>query len=536
MKVKEFVSKPKWKHITWLWTKDVEWENDRLECGPFTTKAKDNQHDIVVAGRDRLKYIFKFGHLIYEHHANPTEPVVILGDCLALGHDQTGKTYGVWGWYHGTETVDKAWQESLDWGETAGYSIGGKKTEIECNQTHCVLTDPEILEVSKTKSPANTECTVHYINPLAKSMVDKAKESPLSYGSELHLASKNIEKKLQDRFRVDPVFDIDDMINTRKCVKEYVWGLQEVSNGLIKSDLAREMAEDYLNEIKTKVETEMEQELMEKMNRTLDQMNEKLAKLGEHPAGDQMDSGNVVLELLQSINDKLSLMSGNGDTAPAPGEPQENTPAPPPPTSDDGDVTDEEEEDDEEDEEDKKKEIEKSEDDLHDMGYPDGEEPDPEGPNQDDVTDEPATEKDDIQLPDGENPDPEGPAPEMGDEPSDKGDNSKDMDYPSDSEGVSDEISQEATGPESQAKETNDYAKARKQVPVVKKPEPRATFQELMKSEGFVTVRKDNRVPYSVEPDAKVQMGTDKGAMAKNKPASMWDRLQENKGQITVKK
>ena len=535
LKVNEFVKKPKWNHITWLWKKD-SWVNDRVECGPFTTKTRDKQGDIVVIGKDRLEYIFKYGHLIYEHHIDPMEPVVILGDCLAIGHDRMGKTYGVWGWYDGTETVDDAWEESKDWGETAGYSIGGKKTQVDCAGGTCTLTDPETLEVSKVKNPANIECMVHYINTLAKSMVDKARKNPTDYGSELHLAKKNIEKKIVDRFRVDSAYEIDQIINTRKCAKEYVWGLQEVSNGFIKSDNARLMLDDLLHDIKKKVENEMEQEAFEKMMAVLGKMDEKLTKMGEYPAGGQMDSGNVVLELLGEISDKLTVMAGTVSTdAPVPDETPQQEEAPVEPNGMD-DVAEPEGDDGKEDEEEefpedkKKKEIEKTEGEM-DMGYPDGENPEPEGPNAELVEDPPVVE--DIGMSEGENPEPEGPPPEMDEEVSDKGDNSHDMDYPSDNDGAEAEISEEAVGAEGQDKNAEEYTKAGKGTVAVK-PE-KVSVLDMMKSNGFVIVKGERMVKHSEDVNADIQTnGKDPETI--NKKTSLWQQMNANGGKMTVKK
>lgn len=533
LKVNDFVKKPKWNHITWLWKKET-WVNDRVECGPFTTKTRDRQGDIVVMGKDRLGYIFKFGHLIYEHHLDPMEPVVILGDCLAIGHDQMGKTYGVWGWYDGTETVDKAWEESKDWGETAGYSIGGKKTDVDCEGGTCTLTDPETLEVSKTKTPANTECTVHYINTLAKNLVNKAKEHPGNYGSELNLASREIDRKIAERFRVDSEYDLDQIINTRKCAKEYVWGLQEVSNGMIKSDNARLMLDDKLHSIKKKVENDMEQEAFEKMMAVLTKMDEKLTKMGEYPAGGQMDSGNVVLELLGEIRDSIAAMSGKGESAPAPEEPQqEDTPVEPngledepEPEGDDG-TSDEEEE---PEEEKKKKEIEKTEGEM-DMGYPEGENPEPEGPNADLVEDPPEIE--DVGLPEGENPDPEGPPTELDEDVTDKGDESHDMGYPSDNEGAEAEISEEAVGPEDQNKDETEYSKQLKGKLAVR---PKKTnLEDLMKSDGFLMVKGERMVKHDEDPNVQIQTHG-KDPVSRTGTKSVYKSLLEGKGEIKVEK
>lgn len=530
LKVNDFVNKPKWKHITWLWKKET-WVNDRVECGPFTSKTRDRQNDIVVMGKDRLEYIFKFGHLIYEHHLDPMEPVVILGDCLAIGHDQMGKTYGVWGWYDGTETVDDAWEESKEWGETAGYSIGGKKTLVDCEGGTCTLTDPETLEVSKTKTPANTECTVHYINTLAKTMIAKARKNPSSYGSELNLAKREIDKKISERFRVDSEYDLDQIINTRKCAKEYVWGLQEVSNGMIKSDNARLMLDDLLHTIQKKVENEMEQEVVEKMMAVLTRMDEKLTKMGEYPAGGQMDSGNVVLELLGEIRDSIAAMSGKGDQAPAPEEPQqEDAPAEPNGLEDDVEPEGDDGRNEEDEEKKKKKEFEKTEGEM-DMGYPEGENPEPEGPNADLVEDPPEIE--DVGLPEGENPEPEGPPTELDETVDDKGDESHDMGYPSDNEGAEAEISEEAVGPEDQNKDETEYSKGVKGKLAVAPKE--TSMQDMMKSNGFVMVKGERMVKHVEDSAVEVQTHG-KDPTVQKKAKSAYASLLEGKGEIVVEK
>ncbi len=529
MKVNDFVRKPKWRHITWLWKKET-WVNDRVECGPFTTKSKDKQGDIVVMGKDRLEYIFKFGHLIYEHHIDPMEPVVVLGDCLAIGHDQMGKTYGVWGWYDGTETVDEAWEESKEWGETAGYSIGGKKTEITCEGGTCTLTDPETLEVSKTRTPANMECMVHYINTLAKTMVDKARKNPGDYGSELNLAERDIEKKIGERFKVDSEYELDQIINTRKCAKEYVWGLQEVSNGMIKSDNARLMLDDLLHSIKKKVENEMEQEAFEKMMAVLSKMDEKLSKLREYPAGGQIDSGNVVIELLGEISDKLTVMAGTGsENAPVPEEAPEQEEAPVEPNGLE-DEAEPEGDDGKEDEDEDEEKVKKTEGEM-DMGYPEGENPEPEGPNADLVEDPPEIE--DVGMTEGENPEPEGPPPEMKEEVNDQGDESHDMDYPSDNDGVEAEISEEAVGPEGQNKDAEEYAKGLKGKIAVQ-PE-KVSIMDMMKSNGFVMVKGGRMTKH--DEDANVDIQTHgKAPTTVTKKSSFYQQMVDAKGNMTVSK
>ena len=504
MKVVDKVKKQtSMKSVNWLWqTKD--WANERIVVGPLTSKSVDSQREKVLLSKDRLKFIYNYGKLIYNHHSNPNDPVIILGDCLGIGTDSMGKTFAIWGVAEGSETIDEAWEEMKKYGEGAGFSIGGKRTEIECNGDYCTLNDPEITEVSWTPRPANQDCKVYYINQLAKSILHKAEESGDTF--ELKTQMKRMEKKLGNRFEVDPYYDVNEIQEIYPCTKEYVMGMME--QGLKKSE-ANDMLDDFLTKIQKKVHN-MEQE-------------QTIEKVGEVPAQNPAQTGgNAVLEMLGQIVNALTELNVKIDglssmSAPTgQEEPPMEKPEPPmdePEEEPSEEVSEEEESDDEpEEKEGKKKEVEKSENDLN---LPEGEKPEPEGPQPEDTTSDEASvpEKEELDMPEGSSEEEEGPNQEIELEVSDKGDASDEgtpLDLP------------EGENPEEEGPNPKDVELTKG---IVKKPLAKEDVFELLKKNNYTVVTSESRS--KVTPDDPMAMPSQEPEKISKKKKSTLEALKD---------
>ena len=491
-KLEDALSDPELAGVTWLWKKDT-WVNDRIVAGPLSSKKVDKQRERVLLGKDRLNFIFNHGKLIYQHHNNPNDPVIILGDCLAIGTDKVGKTFAVWGIAKGSESIDMAWGEMVQYGLSGGFSIGGKRTEKECKDGVCTLTDPEVTETSWTPRPANDDCTVYYINQFAKSMINKAVCGNDTY--ELKSQIRSMNKRLGSRFKVDPYFEVDTIQKNYPCARDYVMGMMEVG---VKRDEAELMLDDYLTKIAKEVNT-MEQET-----------DETMTKLGEAPepsgpAQTPTSGGNAALEqlgqlvnLLTQMNVKLDqLISTGTPMTPAPAEdgqeediekepesPEEEPKAPADgetkePEGDDGEPEYEDEE--------KKKDVKKTDGSLDLAG---GENPEPESPNPADTAgSDSASDTEQIDVSEGEDPEPEGPDPEMPDPESDKGDVDQEgnvTDIGDDDTSV-DPVAEHAIKPE-------DLAKG-----LLKKKPAKVDPDQFLKENNFTMVKVQNRPKPVVE-------------------------------------
>jgi len=498
--------------VNWLYLKDMDWDNERVIVGPLTTPDVDLQKERVFLGRDRLEFIFKHGKLIYEHHANPAEPVVILGDCLGIGTDKIGKTFAIWGVASGSETIDEAWEEMKKYGEGGGFSIGGKRRQIDCENGICTLTNPEVTEVSWTPRPANPECTVYYISQFAKHIIEESQVDTFEIKTQL----KKMNKHLGERFKVDPTFDVSAIQKSYPCTKEYVMGMMEKG---LKRDEAELMLSDYLTKISKEV-TEMEQE------------PDKVEKMDLEPAQSPAQSGgNAVLELLGNLENlmtqmctKLDALTGSNPVGQEPEPDMEKAPKPPEdedeqptPDEDGGDATgDDEKEPEGDDAEKKKKELEKSD---ASMNLPEGENPEPEGPNPED-TDEDVPSTDKIDLSEGEDPEPEGKETEVEAEtdPVDHGD----VDQESKPLGLGEGKNPEEEGPNPEISKG-----------LIKKP-GKTDVDNFLKQNRYVMVKHDARTVQTVDdPHADAANQPEKYEKQGKKP-SILDQLKN--GSLTVQK
>lgn len=294
MKVKDFLGKVD--GVTWMYHK-ADWPNDRIVIGPFTASKLDKQRDRVLLTAPRLDYIFKYGNLIWNHHSDSAEPVIVLGDCLAIGFDGEGKTFGAWGVKDGTETIDQCWSEMVKFDTKGGFSIGGKipPGTRKCSGSECSLVDPEVLEVSWTPSPAQDLATVYYINKFAKAMIRKAEEGVDTF--EMKSAFKKFDQRLEGLYKNLPEENTDwERFVKNPCVDDISQGLMEV--GLKKSEV-REIIEDY---IITKKE-----QIIGEMNMT-EQEEVKKEEMAPAPTPQVTTAGNETLELLRGILDKLDAL------------------------------------------------------------------------------------------------------------------------------------------------------------------------------------------------------------------------------------
>ena len=406
--------------VEWIWP-IKQWRNDRIIAGPFTTRTLDKQDDkVFLESESRLKSIYDNANLIYEHHIDPHEPVIVLGDCLGVGFDKSGRTYGMWGVKDGTETIDEKWVEIKTYAEDAGFSIGGKVPDgsRKCHGGHCELQDPEILEVSWTKTPANTECEVYFINRFAKNLLQKSKEHRTEHGYHFDKAVQQIRKVFARRFEFDyPYNDYDIMAleKSHPCIHEYLYGAMELG---VKRENAETMLDDLLGSIKKKVNKMKEQESIQK-----EEMAPPQPVQPEQSPNAAMEKLDFLIEQMKILSDRVDMIS-NQATGNDP-EPQEemgdNDEAPPaeaPDTEQEVEKADEEEvleASDDEEEDDSEEKCKKSE---------EGEAPNPEiGPEPavvDDITDKgPEVAESEAESP---------PLQELGEEPEDQGDKSDDQD------------------------------------------------------------------------------------------------------------
>ena len=496
------------KGLTWVFGPKDEWHNDRVEFGPFTTKTEDKQRERVFLNKDRLEFIFKHGHLLYEHHHNSAEPVIILGDCLGIAVDGFGKSYGLWGWYSGSETIDKKWEESQTFGEGMGYSIGGKRTNVICSDKICTLDNPEVLEVSKVKNPANTECTVFFINQFAKSLIDRSKAGESAH--EFHIAVNRFKKKMEDTYKLDPTYDpsFDHYWNTHPCVVDYIRGAEEMG---VKKSEAIDMFNDLKETIRKQV-TKMSEDKIDK-----EQMAPPQPQTGATPPQPGA-SGNQTLDLLNRILMAIEALASRGGATqgqpPSPGAGAEKGDQPPPPGAggEEGDSKPPEEDD----EEKKKKDVKKAEASLN---LPDGKKDKEKGPNPEGV-DGNSKVSSTIALPDGENPTPPGPNPKNIPKPADRGEKGKEDTNAM--PGLGQNVSGVSTKIPSQNYESTTVGKA-----VPKTP----TLKQIMGAQGFVMVKHDSRTEKSYD-DPKAQAPLDGKSVepaVQKSGTGLFDQIKQNK-------
>ena len=279
--------------VTWTHIKS-EWPNDRVIIGPFTTPKLDKQRDRVLFTSSRLDYVFKFGHLIWEHHSDPKEPVIVLGDCLAIGFDKSGKTYGAWGVADGSETIDQHWNEIVKSGKAGGFSIGGKipRGSRLCTGNECILTDPEVLEVSYTKSPAQDEAIVYWVNKFAKNVFKSAEQGVDTF--ELKTAMKKFDSRLEELYSNLPEENTDfERFVKYPCVMDIQSGLGELG---MKKDEIRLIIEDHVESVKKKYVGVDAVDEPEKVTKE---------EMAPAPTPQVSDQGNETLQLLRGILDKL---------------------------------------------------------------------------------------------------------------------------------------------------------------------------------------------------------------------------------------
>ena len=402
-------------NVDWIWPVR-DWQNDRVITGPFTTRTLDKQSDIVtLENRDRLQYIYKFGRLIYEHHADPNEPVTVLGDCIGVGVSPDGSAYGMWGVYDGTETVDEKWAEMKEYNKTAGFSIGGKIPDgaRKCFGDHCQLSDPEILEVSWTKSPANTDCKVYYTNQVAKNLIQKSSQNHDMLGFHFDRAVKKVNKVFTTRFQLDDYYDIHSLEDTHPCIKEYLNGAMELG---IKRPNAEQMLDDLLVSIKKKVSS-MKEPKVQKENYTAPPQAPPQPEQSPNAAMEKLDFLITEIGLLKQVLQSAGLMQS---AEPEPEMDGQEGEAPPAEAPTEEKAVEEESEPSSEDTEpgdDEKKKAVKS-DIAEDKGNPAG--GDGEAPNPDIKPEPPETDaiEDDQGNPTGQT---EEAGYDMGDDPEEKG-------------------------------------------------------------------------------------------------------------------
>jgi len=309
--------------VDWVYVKE-DWPNDRLVVGPFTTPKLDKQRDRVLLTGDRINYIYKFGNLIWEHHSDPKEPVIVLGDCLGIGFDSVGKTYGVWGVKDGSETVDEKWQQILKNGRSGGFSIGGKipKGSRVCSGKDCVLTDPEVLEVSYTASPANEDAVVYWVNKFAKSVLKKVEAGPDTF--EVSTALKRFDAYLTELYSNLPEENTDlTRFVKRPCVMDLQSGFMEAG---LKKDEVTILLQDHVDELKKSIVGDQ----------TMTEERDTVQKedMAPAPTPEVSNAGNEVLQLLRAMVDKLdAILAVQKPTVPSPEpdsgpEPEAEPPAP----------------------------------------------------------------------------------------------------------------------------------------------------------------------------------------------------------------
>lgn len=310
--------------VVWEYKKDIPWPNDRIVIGPFTTPKKDLQNDRVLLTAGRLDYIFKYGHLIKEHHRDKSEPVIIEGDCLAIGYDSMGKTYACWGFYDGTETIDEEWTRVVEIGRDAGFSIGGKIPTWSrvCSGSDCQLIDPEVLEVSWTKYPANQGATVHYINQFAKSMAKSIAKGNDTF--EVQSAIRRMEKRLNELFSTLPEEMPDyDKFSNYPCVKDYTLAL--IETGISRPE-AESIVATHIENLREGVLKRMEQP----DNQTtppVEKATETEGDIAPAPANQSSEQGNKVLELLEALVVEIKGMRGELELLKPKPEPMAQDPA-----------------------------------------------------------------------------------------------------------------------------------------------------------------------------------------------------------------
>lgn len=435
LKVDRIKKKPEFRGIRWLWTKKDDWPNDRLHGGPIWSTAKDSQKERVFLSKKRLKYIFDHGQLIFDHHGDPSQPVVPLGPCLAMGVDKLGKAVAIWGVPEGSETVDMCWNEMQRYGKGGGYSIGGKYLpgNTICKDDHCERWDPDVTEVSWTPTPSNKECPVYYINQMAKSCIKWSKENGDTF--ELEKNGRILEQRLAERFLLDPYYNIDDLRHAYPCMDNYVMGLCET--GLLQKSEAYVVAQDKLETIKEKV--------LEMVKNTT--MKKEDVAPGSNPTQEQNPALAVLNRIAQQQEEMLSLLRQQKGTATEEvATPPDEAPGVEPPMDKEEEQTDEQPEkepdpepssepepekeegkDKKEDEKEKKKGegMEKS-----DEGYitdKDGD-TEPEGPNPDMGGEKPDERETEDMIPPESDTEPEGPNPDISEPRDDKGDAEDDRD------------------------------------------------------------------------------------------------------------
>ena len=278
--------------VDWLYS-PKNWENDRVLGGPISSQEYDRQGERVFLGKGSLDYFYRNGHLVYNHHSDPSDAVKILGDCLNLGTDSTGKTFALFGVYDGTESVDKWWEgEAKEKAEEAGFSIGGKVRDFKRLSEEGVIDNPELLETSWTPSPANEQSYLYYINRFAKNLITKSADSQM--GFEFGPSKRQIERTFPDVFRADPGLDINipQLRKQYPCVDGYMRGAMEMD---LKRSEAEVFCKELLRDIKRKVVNNMPK------NETVGKEEQPPAQPPQQPE----QAGNAAMEQLSALGQKL---------------------------------------------------------------------------------------------------------------------------------------------------------------------------------------------------------------------------------------
>jgi hypothetical protein len=153
-------------------------KTDRIIEGFFSSERLDSQNDVVplsafIVEKDNedglplIEYIAKRAPLIYEH-ANTEKGVVPLGAVVGYKVEDDKPKFR-WAIYKGSPLVDEVWEEMKKHGKDGGFSIGGAKIEPQCDSHKCVLNKLDVVEISWTPNPANTDAKATFINRMAKS-------------------------------------------------------------------------------------------------------------------------------------------------------------------------------------------------------------------------------------------------------------------------------------------------------------------------------------------------------------------------------
>ena len=160
------------------WVKVRDWGNGRLIRGYVTQEAVDTQGDIIpleVIAKNFANHGDQIA-LMYEHSL--TERGTVPMGLVVGWRKSVDRIEAIFGVNDGTNLHDEVWADMQKTGLRGGFSVGGSIHKKICNTMGiCKLSEVSVVEVSYTKTPANTGARVTGLSALSKTERDELRRT-----------------------------------------------------------------------------------------------------------------------------------------------------------------------------------------------------------------------------------------------------------------------------------------------------------------------------------------------------------------------